>query len=216
MQKSELVICLLDRHGRTFASEVGVDLSGNTPSPLFRWLCAALLLSARISHDTALNAAQALADAGLTTAAQMVKSSWEDRVAVLNNAGYARYDESTARMLGETAERVQEEYGGDLRKMREKAGQDPDAQRAALKEFKGIGEVGADIFLREMQAVWPEHYPFADEKALKAAKRLGLPDTVDGLAGLVDREDFPRLLAALVRADLAGNTADDLAQKEKG
>jgi hypothetical protein len=35
-----------------------------------------------------------------------------------------------------------------------------------LKEFKGIGDVGANIFCREAQIAWDELYPFADRKAL--------------------------------------------------
>ena len=201
--QARLVEVLLDRHGRTFSGELGIPLEENTPGPLFRWLCAALLMSARISAEVALQAAAALSRAGWTTPAKMVESRWEDRVRTLNAAGYGRYDESTARMLGETAELLQAEYGGDLRRLRERAGRNAAAERRLLKAFKGIGDVGAAIFLREVQIVWDEVHPFADRKALAAAGKLGLPDTAEGLAALVPRGDFPRLLAALIRADLA-------------
>jgi hypothetical protein len=72
-----------------------------------------------------------------------------------------------------------------------------------LQEFKGIGETGAAIFCREAQSAWPELYPFADAKALDAAKKLGLGDDAQALAGLVDQRDFPRLVAALIRTSLA-------------
>ncbi len=80
----------------------------------------------------------------------------------------------------------------------------PARERALLKECKGIGEVGVDIFMREAQIVWPELYPFADRKAREAASKLGLDDDPHALADRVPRKDFPRLLAALVRASLAG------------
>jgi len=70
-------------------------------------------------------------------------------VRVLNRAGYARYDESTSRMLGDTCALLLERYRGDLRKLREEAGHDPQRERALLKEFKGLGDVGVDIFSRE-------------------------------------------------------------------
>jgi len=194
---------LLECHGTLFSAELGLDLEKNTPSVLFRWLCAALLMSARISHDTALVAARALADAGWTTAHRMAESTWEDRVGVLNRSGYARYDESTARMLGDTARRLLDEYDGDLRKLRAESENDPERQRAALKAFKGIGDVGADIFFRELQTVWSEHYPFLDDKARTAARRLGLPDTAEALAELIGRDRFARLATALVRAQIA-------------
>ncbi|SIO47554.1 hypothetical protein SAMN05444722_2426 [Rhodovulum sp. ES.010] len=194
---------LPDRHGTLFSRELGIDLTQATPAPLFRWLCAALLMSARILHRTALDAARALAAAGWTTADKMAASAWKDRVRVLNRAGYARYDESTARMLGETADLLIAEYDGDLRNLRAAAGRDCAAQRARLKAFKGIGDVGADIFFREVQTIWTEHYPFMDAMARKAARRQGLPDDADALAELVGRERYAAVLAALVRAELA-------------
>jgi len=200
-----IVSALLERHGTSFTDELGLDLTKDTPSPLFRWLCAAILMSARISSDNAVRAAGALAEAGWATAEHMAESSWENRVKVLNENGYARYDESTARMLGDDVVILIDRYGGDLRKLREAAGRDPDQVRKLLKEFKGIGDVGADIFCREAQAAWDELYPFADKKALGSAKKLGLPSDADGLSKLVTPQDFPRLLSALVTSDLAGD-----------
>lgn len=200
--RSPLVTALLDRHGHTYADELGIDLAAGTPSALFRWLCAAILYSARISAKTATKAARALADAGWTTPDKMAASTWAQRVRVLNEAGYARYDESTARRLGEDVDMLRDKYGGDLRQLRAAAHHDPAAERRLLKEFKGLGDVGVDIFFREVQVAWDELYPFADTKALTAARTLGLGHTAADLAGLVGRADFPRLVAALVRTDL--------------
>src|SRR4051794_28472953 len=47
--QKDTVRALLDRHGRTFADELGIDVAKNTPAALFRLLCAATLMSARIS-----------------------------------------------------------------------------------------------------------------------------------------------------------------------
>src|SRR5215207_3436626 len=46
--KSELVRVLLDRYGTTYAEEAGIRLA-DKPSPLYRLLVLALLLSARIA-----------------------------------------------------------------------------------------------------------------------------------------------------------------------
>ena len=203
MAGDRTIEALLERHGRTYCDELGIDIAANTPSALFRWLVASMLYSARISAGNATEAARALTQAGLTTAEKMAAASWQDRVDVLTAHGYKRYDESYSRMLGETAEAVRDDYGGDLRKLREAAGENPDEERRRLKAFKGLGDVGVDIFCREVQAAWPELYPFADRKALQAAERLGLPKTAKGLAGRVSEKDFSRLVAALVRTDLA-------------
>ena len=198
-----IVAALLERHGRTYAEELGIRLERGTPSVLFRWLCAATLLSARISAEAAMQATRALAQQGWRTAEKMAAASWEERTRTLNQAGYARYDESTSRMLGDTAEMLLEKYRGDLRQLRATAERDPRRERALLKECKGIGDVGADIFCREAQVVWDELFPFADRRALQAAARLGLDDDAGRLAKRVSRKDYPRLLAALVRTGLA-------------
>lgn len=212
MSKAARVDALMRAHGRTFAEDLGIELSTETPSALFRWLIASLLLSARISTDIALAAARALTQQGWTTAAKMAESSWEERTATLNHAGYARYDESTSRMLGDSVAILMEKYDGDLRQLRQAAGRDPGQLRKRIKDFKGIGDVGCDIFCREVQGVWTELYPFADRRALSAAEDLDLGADARDLAPLVAKSDFPRLVAALVRVSLSG-TAEDIRQR---
>lgn len=62
--------------------------------------------------------------------------------------------------------------------------------------------MGVDIFFREAPAVWGEAYPFADERALGAARRFGLGGSAPELAAKVGRDDTARLVAGLVRVDL--------------
>jgi endonuclease III len=202
--KRRIAEALLERHGRTFADELGIDVAAGTPSPLFRLLVASILFSARIGHRLAFAAARALAEQGWTTPQKLADTTWAQRVRVLNRAGYARYDESTSRMLGDTCALLLERYRGDLRRLREQAERDPRRERALLKEFKGIGDTGVDIFFREAQVAWDELYPFADRRALQAAQRLGLGGDPRALARLVDggTREFARLVAALVRAGL--------------
>ena len=71
-----------------------------------------------------------------------------------------------------------------------------------MQQFKGIGPIGADIFLREVQGIWTEAFPYADARVLKAAKKLGLPGDPKALSRRVARQDFPRFVAGLVRVDL--------------
>ncbi|HWL51033.1 MAG TPA: hypothetical protein VNQ90_01260 [Chthoniobacteraceae bacterium] len=199
-----LVELLLQKHGRLFSGEVGVHLERAGPSALFRWLCASLLFSARISASIAAKAARALVDeGGWTTPQKMARSRWEERTHVLNASGYARYDESTSTMLGQSVDLLLDRYHGDLRELRREAHCEPARERELLREFKGIGDVGVDIFFREIQNTWDELYPFADAKALSVARKMHLGDDAKTLAGLVPRHDFPRLLSALVRCGLA-------------
>lgn len=211
-----VVAAVLARHGQTFGAEAGARIEANTPAPLFRLLCLSLLISARISSEAAMAAARALVDAGWTTPAKLADSTWEQRTKVLNESGYARYDESTARYLQRTTDRLIEHYGGDLRRLRDEADGDVDALIDGLTQFTGIGDVGAQFFLREVQAAWEEVAPFVDEYARSGAESLGLPTSAKALRNLVDDDAaFVRLVAGLVRTRMAGD-ADDLLDQATG
>lgn len=73
----------------------------------------------------------------------------------------------------------------------------------------GIGPAGADIFLREVQSVWPEAAPYIDAKALDGA-RLGLPDEPDRLVEQARPAEPAELAAALVRAALDKKLVDEV------
>lgn len=72
-----------------------------------------------------------------------------------------------------------------------------------------------DIFLREVQAVWPEVSPLFDRKALDGARRLGLPEKPKALAALVPREAHAVFAAALVRAALDRQVVDEVVQAQR-
>jgi hypothetical protein len=177
----------------------------------------AILMSARIRASIALDAARALFRRRWTTAPRMADASWEERARVLNESGYARYDERTSTALGDTAQLLIDRYGGDLRRLRRAAERDPTVERRLLKRCKGIGDVGVDIFFREAQRTWDELYPFIDRRAREAARRLGLSDDAEGLTRLVSGDDFIRLVNGLVRVDLddAYNDAIALASERQ-
>ncbi|GGQ67816.1 endonuclease [Kitasatospora griseola] len=193
---------LLDRHGTTYAEQAGIRLR-DTPAPLYRLLVLTQLCAIRIRADTAVAAARELFAAKLRTPRAMADSTWQQRVDLLGRAHYVRYDESTATALGEGAELVRRRWRGDLRRLREEAGRDPAAIGRLLREVPRIGPVGADVFRREAQLVWPELRPFFDRRALTAAAGLGLPRSPDALAALVPGDDLARLAAALVRSALS-------------
>ncbi|MCX4404111.1 endonuclease [Streptomyces sp. NBC_01764] len=199
-----VVRALLDRQQRTYTAQTGIRLR-NTPAPLYQTLVLAVLLSARIKADIAVAAARALFDAGMRDPRSMADASWQQRVDALGEGGYRRYDERTSTMLGKGAELLLERYGGDLRRLRE----EPDPKKALL-DLPGIGPTGADIFLRDVQGVWPEFAPYIDRKALEGARRLGLPTSPEKLGGLVPGREMTRLADGLVHAALDKPLADEV------
>lgn len=189
---------LLERHGTTFASDAGITLR-DKPSPLWQLLVLSQLLSTRISSDIAVATARELWQAGWRTPEHLRESTWQQRVDALGRGGYRRYDESTATRLDENAGLLLDRWHGDLRELRDESEGDVGRISKGLQEFIGIGPTGANIFLREVQAVWSGVRPFADDLVLEGARRAGLPDDPDKLAGLVGGDDLAGLAAALVR-----------------
>lgn len=196
----ETVRRLLAEHGRTYAEEAGITLR-DKPSPLYRLLVLALLLSARIDAAIAVAAARELSTAGFRTPERMAAATWQQRVDALGRGHYRRYDERTATMLGDGATLLLDRYQGDLRALRDEADGTADLLDR-LQQFPGIGPAGASIFAREVQGVWPDLAPYVDERTADGAEQVGLPRSADRLAALVPRGDLPRLAAALVRATL--------------
>jgi endonuclease III len=203
-----VVRALVEAYGRTYAEETGIALR-DTPQPLYRLLVLAHLLSARIKGSIAVASARALHEAGLRDPRRMAEAGRQERVDALGRGGYRRYDERTATQLGEEARLLTERWGGDLRRLRKEAGGDVGELRRLLQEFPGVGPAGADIFLREVQRVWPEAAPRLDAKALQGAQRLKLPQDPDRLLGLAGGIEPAVLAAALVRAAIDRHVAED-------
>ncbi|MGI5379699.1 endonuclease [Streptomyces sp. CA-251387] len=203
-----LVRELVAAHGRTFAEEAGISLK-DTPQPLYRLLVLAHLLSARIRGSIAVDTARELYEAGMRDPRRMAAADWQERVDALGRGGYRRYDERTATQLGDAAELLADRWGGDLRRLRKEADGDVAQLRRLIQEFPGMGPSGADIFLREVQRVWPEVAPYLDDKALSGAQRLGLPKDPQKLVKLAKDTEPAVLAAALVRASLDKEVAED-------
>ncbi len=208
-QHQRIAAVLLDRYGRGYADEAGIRLAGK-PGPLYQLLVLATLLSARISADVAVAAARELFAAGYRNAKAMSAASWQDRVDALGRGHYRRYDERTATMLGDGAGLLIERWHGDLRRLREEAGSS-DEIASLLTEFPGIGPVGAGIFLREAQDIWPEVAPHVDVLMIRGARKVGLPSQSPELGAVLTASGEPaRLAAALVRVALSDRAAGEV------
>lgn len=205
----DVVKTLLSRYGRTYAEQAGIRLA-DKPGPLYQLLVLATLLSARISTQVALAAARELFAAGYRTPQAMAQAGWQDRVDALGRGHYRRYDERTATMLGEAAEHCLRRWHGDLRRLHAEADADLHRLRALLTEFPGIGPTGADIFLREVQAVWPDIGPVVDARMTRGAQTLQLPSDPEQLVSLVGRAELPRLASALVAVTVDRHAAEEV------
>lgn len=198
--QKQLVQSLLEHAGTTYAEEAGIRLK-DQPMPLFELLVLCMLASKPIDAAIAVRAARELFADGLRKPDAVLEAERKDMIRAFGRAHYVRYDESSATRLTDIAETVRDEYGGDLRRLAAESEHDVRTAADLLKQFKGIGDTGAGIFLREVQDVWTWARPFFDTRAVNAARELGLPGKADDLAGLAPRSTA-KLAAALVRVSL--------------
>lgn len=208
MSQKDTVRRLLVEARETYAEQAGITLA-DKPMPLFELLVLCMLASKPIDANIATRAARELFGEKLRTPDAVLAAGRRTVIDAFGRAGYARYDESSATRLSQIATAVTQDYHGDLRRLAERADGDVGTAKKLLEEFTGIGDTGADIFLREVQDVWTWVRPYFDRRALGAAKQLGLPDDPDELARLAGSACAP-LASALVRVSLDRTLRDSV------
>jgi endonuclease III len=208
----DLVQRLLTAAGTTYAQEAGIRLK-DKPMPLFQLLTLCMLASKPIDASIAVRAARELFTAGLRTPKAVLEADRSTMIAAFGRAHYVRYDESSATRLADIARTVRDDYSGDLRELAARSGHDIEAAKRLLTHFKGIGDTGAEIFLREVQDIWTWVRPHFDERAISAARDVGLPTGVGKLGALSPRSNA-EIAAALVRVSLDEGLRDKVLQSQ--
>lgn len=195
--------------GGRYSTEVGIDVDGGD-AEVERWFLAATLFGTRISATVAERTFRVLDGAGLISIARARDVSWNDLVGLLDQGGYARYDFRTATRLHGLCDVVNQRWDGKVAEIGRSDATYPEL-RDALDALPGWGPVTVQLFLRELRGVWAGAAPPPDDRAIVAARHLGLlgaDDELDALAclericraGDVDVRD---LESALVRLTLA-------------
>ena len=155
---------------RSYSEELGLDL--NRPKDRFKWFLASILFAKRISAEIAKRTYRRFEEEGLTTPERILEAGWDRLVQVLDSGGYVWYDFSTASNLLKIMEDLVEKYG-DLEGLHEESS-DPEDLERRLREFKGFGPVGVNIFLRELRGRWEKAKPKPSRMAVETAQRIGL------------------------------------------
>jgi len=174
-----------------YSADLKIDLS--QPSGRFHWFLASLLFGARISEKIACKTFRAFLEKGIDTPEGILMVGWDRLVGVLDAGGYVRYDFSTATKLINIMSTLLERYGS-LDELRRQSADTRDLENR-LMEFKGVGPVTVQIFLREMRGVW-EINPEVSSRAQEAAKCLGID------LGELSGELLSRVETALVKLHL--------------
>lgn len=159
--------------GGRYADGLGIRLEGGASREIFKWFLAALLYGARISEALASRTHREFMRAGLDTPRAVVDTGWDGLVVLLDRGGYVRYDYKTATKLLDVCGALLERYGGDLNALHRAASSPADLALRLRALGKGIGEVTANIFLRELRGVWEKAEPLPAPAVIEAACRLG-------------------------------------------
>ena len=165
---------LVQTLGGTFARELRIHLAGRKPSEIFKWFLASIFFGARISETIAVRTYREFENEGLVDPRKIVDRGWDGLTVVLDSGGYVRYDFKTATKLLDVSRALLEKYGGNLNSLHTIASDARDLERRLKALGKGIGDVTANIFLRELRGIWPKAEPLPSELVLTAAKNLGL------------------------------------------
>ncbi len=152
-----------------YAEDLGIDLK--EPSGRFKWFLASILFGARISEKIASNTYKTFERYGIDSMEKIIAAGWDELVRILDEGGYVRYDFSTATKLLDIMEMLKEKYGS-LESLYEESSDTKDLARR-LQEFKGIGTVTTQIFLRELRGVW-QISPKISSKAKSVAESLDI------------------------------------------
>jgi len=129
------------------AADLGIEVVGE--NGLYRWLVASFLMGKRIRASIAVHAYQKVVDQhGLDTPAKLAGCHHSTLVRILGEAGYARYDLSTARRLKALAGALNTQLGHQLRDLHERT-QDLEGFTRWLLNFEGVGPKTIEIFMRE-------------------------------------------------------------------
>jgi hypothetical protein len=186
---------LLQERGGRYASALGIDLARGREPEVFKWFLAAILYGTRISQDIAARTYREFARARVLSPRSILATGWDGLVQILDRGGYVRYDFRTATKLLLVCEALTKDYGGSLDALHAAARDARDLERRVKALGKGIGDVTAGIFLRELRGVWRKADPAASELVLAGARDLGLVSR-----RLTDRSAAIRRLRTVWRA----------------
>jgi endonuclease III len=194
IRKRKQLKVLLRELGTPFSAALGVDLREGKEEELFKWFLASVLFGKRISYRTAIKTYEQFKSCDVLTPEVIANTGWDGLVKILDDGGYVRYDFSTATKLLDLVKQLQGKYGSLTELHRQAKG--PKDLEEKLMEFKGVGPVTANIFLRELRTVWKK----ADPKPLDLVKKEAAKFRIDLNKFNRKTKKFIKLEAALIRS----------------
>jgi endonuclease III len=172
MSRKRSIEHLMEQWGGTFSSGLGIDIVSGRSGEIFKWFLASLLFGTRIRQNVAEETYRQFENNGVLTPDGILATGWDGLVEILDSGGYVRYNFKTATKLLEIAGLLNTKYSGDLNNLHKEAKDAADLV-AKLGEFKGVGPVTVNIFLRELRGIWEKADPLPGDMVIESAMDLG-------------------------------------------
>jgi endonuclease III len=135
------------------AADLDIDMTSGDEDALFKWFLASFLMGKRIQADIACNAYRVIVEKHhRDTPRKLANCTHRELVAMLGEAHYVRYDESTADRLSALSRKLNDEYSGKLLNIHKTSGNREDFEKR-LQAFDGVGPKTVEIFMREAGSV---------------------------------------------------------------
>lgn len=212
--------------------------SSSVMSPFEELLCA-VILSRPISHRLGLRSIRTVLNEPYKfTTPKAIQAAGQEKCHQALFDARTQHKAKTAEQISQIADVVLAKFtakndaeGTRMQKLLDDSDDDVDKALDTLKaSIKGLGGTGLNIFLRRVQWLWENGYPYIDDKTSLSLRKLGLPEEAGdlrkamegswakletkGLAGKGEaakkRRAFVLILERAVGADLEGKV-DDLA-----
>lgn len=165
---------LIKKHGQLYSEQLKINLDySKKESEIFKWFLASLLFGKPIREEQAMNTFRLFMVEKLNTPDRILAAGWDFLVQILDLGGYVRYDFSTATKLLNIMKELKKKYQGKLTNIHKKAKNSKDLENL-LQEFKGIGPITVNIFLRELRHIWPKANPEPSQLVKDTAKKLNI------------------------------------------
>lgn len=189
--KRKVIIKLIDELGQPYHELLEIDLSKRESGEIFKWFVASVLFGARISETIAINTYKRFERDKVLTPQSIIARGWSRLVESLDRGGYVRYDFRTATKFLELSDALMRTYGDNLNRLHEVAHDSADLEKR-LKSLKGVGDVTANIFLRELRGIWQKAEPLPQEPVIIAARNLRLIKSKDPAKALLELKEVWR------------------------
>jgi hypothetical protein len=212
MGKKETIGKLVRTLGRKFSASLDIDLPQGKSEEIFKWFLASILFGARISETIGVNTYREFEKENALTPDDILQKKWEGLVGILDAGGYVRYDFKTATKLLGIMNDLKKRYDGDLNRLHRIARNSRDLETKIKSLGKGIGDVTANIFLRELREIWEKADPLPGPLLIEGARYLNIiPEKLKSREKILERlktvwqknrlrgKDFVDFEAALLR-----------------